>query len=264
MKKEFFPRALFWGLLVVGLNGDGIAQEMKQFAERNAIMSLTLRPRYTCNRAAQPLLLTGRIDDPQWQKAEWIDLVDAVSGKRAEMETRVKCLYDDRYLYVAFICEDSHVWGTHTRRDEPIFDQECVEVFLNPADTPHHYYEINLSPKNVVYDTHIINNRTPENPLAEFLGFPQLDFKDLHTAVWIDGQADLPGGARGWRAEFAIPLAELFGAPHYPPRPGDRWRVNFYRIDSPRAENRVHFAWSPTGREAFHLPWRFGELIFAN
>jgi len=232
--------------------------------KRSSEMLLPTPPIGRCHRIDRPLALTGRIDDPLWAKAENFALVDAVSAERSEQETTVKCLYSDRYLYVAFSCEDSYIWGTHTERDSPIFEQECVEVFINPAGAPHHYYEINLSPRNVVYDSHIINNRTPDNPFADFLGFPQLNFVDLHTAVWIDGELGVQGGARGWRAEFAIPLAELYGAPHCPPQAGDQWRINFYRIDSPQMNQRRHSAWSPTGREAFHLPWRFGTLIFAD
>ncbi len=223
---------------------------------------MTDRPVYECMHVDRPIQMSGKMDDPLWEQAEAVSLVDAITGKPGRFGTTVRALYDSSYLYVAFVCEDDYVWGTCTHRDDPVFNEECVEVFLNPAKSDYQYYEINLSPKNIVYDTCILNGRSEENPFESFVGLPQLDFNDLHTAVWVDGDVDKQGGAREWRAEYAIPFNELYGAPHIPPQPGDEWTVNFYRIDSPVPDQRDHYAWGPTGRAAFHLPWRFGILRF--
>ena len=50
----------------------------------------------------------------------------------------------------------------------------------------------------------------------------------------------------------------------FPPRDGDEWRVNLYRIDTD-GENVEFQAWSPTGtaKPQFHVPERFGVLQFA-
>ncbi len=227
----------------------------------NAIDS-TATPTYISHRISGDLSLSGRLDDPRWQEAPAIQLVDAITGKSGRFATEVRLLYNDRYLYIGFRCEDDYVWGTVTERDGPVYDEECVEVFLNPAGVAYQYYEINLSPKNVVYDACVLNRRTREDPFNKFIALRDFDLADLHTAVHIRGQSDAPGRATGWTAEYAIPFDELFGAPNVPPRPGDTWRVNFYRIDSPEKGQREHYAWSPTGRPAFHLPWRFGTLRF--
>lgn len=219
-------------------------------------------PEYHCSKITRPLLLTGKLDDPLWQNAEPIQLVDAITGKPGRFSTEVRALYDDTYLYVGFRCEDDYVWGTVTERDGPIYDEECIEVFVNPAGVAHQYYEINLSPKNVVYDVCVLNRRTQEKPFEGFVALKEFGLEGLRTAVQVEGDADMPGRARGWTAEYAIPLAELIGAPNLPPKAGDTWRINFYRIDSPEKGERHHYAWSPTGRPAFHLPWRFGYLRF--
>ncbi|MFZ5515995.1 MAG: carbohydrate-binding family 9-like protein [Candidatus Zhuqueibacterota bacterium] len=219
-------------------------------------------PMYLCPKIDEDFALTGKIDNPAWNKSSAVPLVDAITGKDGKFATTVQALYSDAYLYVAFTCADDYIWGTETERNSPIYDEECVEVFLNPANAGHQYYEINLSPKNVVFDAALLNNRTPANPFAEFMGFPDWDMKKLETAVSIDGEVDSDGNGRSWTAELKIPMAELFGAPHCPPLPGDVWRANFFRIDSPKKGERHHYAWSPTERIAFHLPWRFGYLKF--
>ena len=46
-----------------------------------------------------------------------------------------------------------------TNRDDPLYNEEVVEAFVAPEDT-HHYYEFNLSPRNVVFDSEIRHDGT--------------------------------------------------------------------------------------------------------
>ncbi len=220
-------------------------------------------PLVRCRRTTHPPALDGTLSDPVWDLAEPIVLGDALTGGRPPYCTEVRLLYDDRYLYVGFRCEDEHVWGTIKRRDGPIYDEECVEVFVNPANATHQYYEINLSPRNVVFDACIVNERTPQNPEGTFKSLKQWDVEGLRSATAVPGKLNAPGNAKEWTAELAIPITQLYGAPHCPIQRGDIWRANFYRIDTPeKGQAPDLYAWSPTARRAFHLPWRFGYLQF--
>ncbi|MBN1348359.1 carbohydrate-binding family 9-like protein [candidate division KSB1 bacterium] len=219
-------------------------------------------PEYVCNKIQRDIVLTGKIDDPFWAKASPVTLVDAASGKPGRFQTEVRLLYNDTYLYVAFRCEDDYVWGTVTERDGPVYTEECVEVFVNPASLFHQYYEINVSPKGVIFDASLLNSRTPENPKAKYIPLWQLNLVDLQIKIFVDGETDHPGRARGWSAEYAIPFAELWGAPNVPPKDGDLWRINFYRIDTPENEQMEFYAWSVLGIADFHRPWDFGHLKF--
>ncbi len=219
-------------------------------------------PLYICKRATRPLVLTGKLDDPLWQLAPVTHLYDALTGAPGRFATTVHALYDDAYLYIAFACEDDYVWGTITAHDGPIFQEECVEVFVNPASAAHQYYEINVSPRNVVFDACILNARTPAHPYASFLGLKEWHAEGLRTVAHVEGNLNQPGEAKSWSAEFAIPFRALLGAPHLPPQPGDEWRINFYRIDTPHNAKSELYAWSTTEQPTFHLPWRFGWLRF--
>ncbi len=219
-------------------------------------------PIYVCKRIETDFEINGKLDHPLWQQAVAVELMDAISGKTGRYRTRVRLLYSSRYLYVGFECDDDYVWGTIQERNGPIWEEECVEVFLNPANVPHQYYEINLSPKNTLFDADVLNGRTAEQPDNPFQSFPDLDLKDIKTATHINGIPDSPGQASGWTAAFAIPLTELWGAPNIPPQSGDVWRVNFYRIDSSSKGNYEYYAWSTPGIAAFHRPWQFGYLKF--
>jgi len=219
-------------------------------------------PKYICKKISSDLNLSGKLDDPNWGKAEPIKLVDAIHGGEGKFRTEVRALYDDKYLYVGFFCEDDYIWGTETERDGEIWNEECVEVFLNPANVKHQYYELNVSPKNIIFDTVVLNNRTIEKPFEQFIGFPQWNAETMKTAVHVDGELDKPSAGKSWTAEYAIPFDILFGAPNIPPKSGDIWRAGFFRNDSPKAEQREHYAWVKTEREAFHLPWLFGCFEF--
>jgi hypothetical protein len=58
-----------------------------------------------------------------------------------------------------------------------------------------------------------------------------------------------------------LPLEDVVTAPHTPPQPGDRWRINLYRIE--RLPIGARLAWSPTFKDS-HVPARFGEIIFSD
>jgi len=84
----------------------------------------------------------------------------------------------------------------------------------------------------------------------------------MKTAVTVDGELNAKGKAKHWQALYAIPFDELYGADNVPPRKGDTWRVNFFRIDAPEKDQQEYYAWSKIEKSAFHLPWRFGYLRF--
>ena len=65
-----------------------------------------------------------------------------------------------------------------------------------------------------------------------------------------------------WTVEIAIPFNEFTTAPNIPPKAGDKWLMNLYRIDRPEDGNDEYSAWQPTGAEQYHLPDKFGELVF--
>jgi len=68
---------------------------------------------------------------------------------------------------------------------------------------------------------------------------------------------------KSWTAEARIPIANLAAVPHIPPRVGDKWRFNLYRLDwhTGRKVNEGS-AFSPLFVGDFHNLPRFGWLEF--
>jgi hypothetical protein len=215
------------------------------------------RPEYTCYRAARPITVNGELGDPSWAKAPAVEFVLADTGARPKQRTTAKLLWDDQYLYIAFHCEDSDIWGTTTERDQDIYNQEVVEVFIDDDCDDYSYIEIEVSPLNAVLDLFMLNRNGQTRGLWDW------DSEGMRTAVVVDGDPVHHGrNDRSWTVEIAIPMGDFMTAPHIPPHPGEVWHVNLYRID--RASwGDEYTAWSAPGIINYHTPQRFGRLVFS-
>lgn len=218
-------------------------------------------PIYRCPRIDRDLRLTGQADDPLWQRAEAVPLNKPTDGKPGRYRTTARMLHNARHFYLGFECEDEYVWGTLTEHDSEIYTEECVEAFICPSGKVRQYYEINVSPRNTVFDTFILNGRAENGGRGDFRSWKEYTCDGLLTMVHIQGELGVRG-ARGYSVEYAIPFSSLVGADNLEPQPGDTWRINLYRIDSPQPRQLEYYAWSPTGANDFHRPWCFGTLVF--
>src|SRR4051794_38911705 len=106
--------------------------------------------RYTCMQATAPLQLDGRVDEPDWLAAPVSSpFVDIVTGDPAWLDTRVRLLWDDRFLYFGFTAEETDVWATLTERDSRIWFDNDLEIFIAGRDA---YYEFEVNALNTVYE----------------------------------------------------------------------------------------------------------------
>jgi hypothetical protein len=188
-----------------------------------------------------------------------VQLVNTMTGGPSRYRTQARVLWDDERIYVAFICEDDDVWAREGRKnDDPIYEDEVVEVFIDADGDGRTYNEVEVSPANVQFDAQFPSYRSN---LKEALAWRS----GMVSAVRIDGTLnDSSDRDRGWRAELSIPIAQLAAVPGRPKR-GDRWRFNLFRIDT---KNRAG-AWdgaalSPPLRGDFHALDRFATLVFAD
>src|ERR1043166_1939844 len=105
-------------------------------------------PTTTIRRTAERIVIDGRLDEPVWGRAEALRLTRVEDGRPTRYATTARLLWDERFLYVGFECEDPDIWGTFTERDAHIYDEEVVEVFLDDDSDGVSYLEIEVSPRN--------------------------------------------------------------------------------------------------------------------
>ena len=219
-------------------------------------------PEYYCTKVQREIEITGHGNDPLWQTADVMSLLNMTSNNAKPVKTEVRMMYSDTCLYISAICEDNYIYATFTEHDSPVFTEECMEFFLSPSSLMRQYYEINFSPTNVVFDSLILNHRSPEVPKAKFIGLTQYDCEGLISKTVINGEMDTPGDFN-WSLEVAIPFTNLLGPDNIVPNVGDSWRMNVYRIDiASEDKKQYHYAWSAFEEIDFHRPWGFGTLFF--
>jgi hypothetical protein len=175
-----------------------------------------------------------------WSAAGRVYLADNVSGRPPVWGTEVRVGRHQEELLVLFICQDPDPSATFTQRDDPLWEEDVVEVFIDPFGDLDCYFEFEINPLNTVLDGFIRRLR----------GGLRKDFswncEGLRTATGLL--------AYGWVAGLAIPFKGL-GECNL-----SRWRINFCRIERPKDQPRELSAWSPTLAGTFHLPERFGVL----
>ena len=227
-------------------------------------------PTTLCLRTDEPLVIDGRGDEAAWQKAEPLRLVDVIDLNRTEHSrgTEVRMLWDGNALYMLFTSADPDVWSTLTDRDAPLYEEEVIEIFIDPDSNGRNYVEISVNPVNALFDMLVPGDGS--GGIAEWN-------PELSTAVSVAGSANDPNDIdQSWTVELALPwetlntqLLDVTRFQEAPPLIGDLWRFNFYRYERLR-ENGLptgvvqYSAWSPTGEINFHVPALFGAVTFAS
>ena len=245
---------------------------------------------YTCYRAAGPITIDGKLDEPSWRLApKSAPFVDIVTGEPAWFDTRVALLWDDGHLYFGFWVEEPKIHATLTRRDSKIYEENDVEVFIAAKDA---YYEFEINAINTVYEVFWIWKDIfkpgspyfgrPEfdpaaqrtmvldgvgghvHPRGERWGFLDWDYPGLRTAVHVDR-------VRGWTVELAFPwqgLALLADGRSLPPQHGDVWRIDCSRFEmvdrhGKRVDPCVGWTWNRHGHYDSHIPEVFPYVTFS-
>lgn len=213
-------------------------------------------PTYHVFRTTVPIQIDGRLDESAWAKVPLVgDLVTNVESTASFSRTQIKVLYDETFLYLSFRCEDENIWATLKHRDDHLWEEEAVEVFLQADPRQPDYIELEVNPLGTMLDIYLRDVRKP-------LHFESWNSEKLRWAVQVIGTVDGEAGDREWTCEIALPMEDIVTAPNLPPRTGDRWRLNLYRIE--KKPLRYELAWSPTLKGDFHVPIRFGELVFSD
>lgn len=238
----------------------------------------TLPANYVISYTDISPVIDGDINDVVWEQALWTDYFQDIEGDmkpKPYYDTRVKMLWDSSNLYIAAELKDPHVWGTLTKRDEIVFFDNDFEVFIDPSNNAHNYFEIEINALNNIFDLFLY--KPYRNGGAALFSW---DSQGLQHAVKIQGTINNPNDTdKGWTVEMAIPFRALtLGNDVNIPKDKDIWRINFSRVQweteiidgkyikRKDAKGKVlpenNWVWSPQGVIDMHRPERWGYLLF--
>jgi len=191
-----------------------------------------------CHFTADPIAIDGAADEPQWARAAAVtDFTNFIGVKYAWPQTVARCLYDADSLYIHVRCfeplVDKLVANT-TMRDGVVWEDDCVEVFVDPTHDHEHYFQF------------VVNS----------IG-TRFDCRDKQHGWNGEWRAAARVGEGGWSVELAFPFAMLDAAK---PAAGQVFGLNVCRERYAGGKALSH--WSPVER-SFHDCPLFGHLVFA-
>jgi hypothetical protein len=231
---------------------------------------------YVARRASAALKPDGRALSPDWQAATRTPrFVDMLTGEPGPLNTTSAVLWDDEALYIAFWADEPHLVATMTERDQLLFFENDLEVFIDGGDA---YYELELNALGTIYEVFFVwrdaytkgshwdqprfdvHNpaahsfggdyaRGPGNfwvgnhPRGERWAFRNYDLPGVKVLTHYEGTLNDPSDTdRGWTAEIVIPwsgLGDLANGRSLPPKPGDRWGIFMGRFQQMRMRGPV-------------------------
>lgn len=212
--------------------------------------------------SGQTLTIDGKLDEPAWEKAgssgEFVDVGSGVVNPRLPVQGHVRLLWDDSFLYVGFDVKDMSIRGGFSTDapDPHLWERDTVEIMTDPDGDNKDYYEIQINPQNLVFDSQFDDYNQPRGGAAGPFGHQDWSAK-LESAVVLRGKIDDDVEKdEGYTVEAKIPWSSFAKAKKVPPEPGTFWRMNFYAM-----ENNGGVAWSPIlGMGNFHKAARFGRV----
>lgn len=195
--------------------------------------------------ADQTVILDGKLDEMVWKEAPVLHLC-GLNGALTEVRTKVRILRDSKNLYISYECEEPEMAEGFIRKldfdDSNIWQNDSVEIFLNPAGKRSGYFQWMVSRNGDYADL----RQRLEN------GVPVHDFK------WNSGAVVKTALQKNaWTMEMAVPLAGL----------GELDEENIIadftrsRVFKTKRKATVYHSWSPFVKRYGDIG-HFGSLTF--
>jgi hypothetical protein len=201
--------------------------------------------------------ITGRGDAAAWERTAWVPLQRRPNGTH-DYEARFKMLYSEKGIYVLFDGTDKILTATLREDFLDLWTEDVFECFFWTDEKYPIYFEYEISP---------LGRELPiliPNLDGTFLGWRPWHYdgeRKTHTRVTATGgPQESHAQVSGWRAEIFFPYALFKPLGNVPPKPGTRWRANFYRVDYDDGHTTA-WDWARVG-PSFHEFRKFGTIVF--
>lgn len=218
--------------------------------------------------ATNAITIDGKLDEAAWQSAPQNELVDVTSGapnRSFPVNASFRLAWSERGFYVAFEVRDADVVGGFEKpvagvREPHLWTRDTVEIMVDPDGDGDNrdYYEIQVNPQNLVFDSAFDDYNTPRQLPAGPFGHEEWS-SGVVSRVSVRGTLDRSDDVdQGYVVEAFVPWSAFDRAQRSPPAVGDTWRMNFYAM-----QNNGGVAWSPIlGQGNFHRAARFGRVLW--
>jgi len=206
-------------------------------------------------KTSSPILLDGILDEPAWREAVPVKLGLITDGGEPQEKTEARLIWDDDNLYIAFICQDGDLVSAYADHDQPLYQGDVVEIFLEMNQDPLAYAELEINPRNARFDGLVLADRVKADRKL-ILAYNPKSFRS-HCRIENDSSEQNPAG--NWTTEVAIGFRDL--GMNSSPGVASKIKLNLYRLNKGKKGNEVS-AWFPTGGGC-HKPECFREIVLA-
>ena len=202
-------------------------------------------------------------DAAAWACAETLELAHfRPEGGDHRPRTRLRLLHDGAGLAGIFRVEDRFVLSRHERFGDPVYEDSCVELFLQPLPD-RGYFNFEMNAGGTLRASHITDHRRVPGGFAAFTPLAEAEGRLVQVRSSLPRRVD-PEVAEplAWQLAFFVPGAVLeryVGA--LGPLGGQTWRANAYKCGD--LTSHPHWAsWAALDARNFHQPQCFGSLRF--
>ncbi|MGC8777445.1 MAG: family 10 glycosylhydrolase [Candidatus Caldatribacteriaceae bacterium] len=184
----------------------------------------------------EPITVDGKLQEKTWQAIPFESSFSLLTGGPSEKKSEVAVRYDEKNLYLAFRLQQfPQREDRFTKRDEPVFYEDSLEVYLDPSGNEGIFYQLAVNEAQGLYDSSSLTGPSWNG--------------NWKVGIARDGDT--------LTAEVAIAFADLEVER---PEKGDTWGINFYRNEP---QEGMFCAFSPVPG-VYAAPTLLGKLQFEN
>lgn len=214
----------------------------------------------TATKAASPITIDGELNEPAWANAVRTGaFVETMNGSPAAFHANGMITWDADNLYVAFEVADDFLRSSFTHHDDHLWEQDTVEVMVDPGADGQNYFEIQVAPTGQVFETRYDTRRQPQP-------FGHMDWtSNVRQRVALRGHVNDDDDDQGYTVEMALPFSAFATGtpPAAVPTSGTTWGINLYVMDARDDDEAMRYAaWSPPRVGDFHATQRFARVTF--
>jgi hypothetical protein len=183
--------------------------------------------------------IDGTLSEADWGKTSPTTGFSAPNGEPAKEQTFAQILYDDAAIYFGLTMMEPSpktLVARYEKRDENLWEDDCVEVFLAPEKTGGQFYHFIINSKGTLYDSNVIGGVEDKS----FNANCQVAAKILDDR---------------WVVELRIPYSSL----ETKVVKGDSWKVNVARSRKRLGKQNEYSSWTDGG---FAQPGSFRTVVF--
>ncbi len=175
-------------------------------------------------RIDQDFTINGKLTNPIWNHAQAVYISHEVTPSDqvpSPVNTKVKVLYSNNYLYIGFWADDPHPSRirSHITDRDMITGDDFVGIFLDPFKSNQHAIELFVNPRGIQFDA----KRSPSGENSNF------------DMLWFSKGAV---NDSGYTAVIKVPFKSF----HFPDKKVQNWAIEFIR-NYPR-NSRYQMGWT--------------------